>query len=204
MKIKGNVVDVVGKRIFKAELEIQNQRIVSVQAIENCPDVYILPGIVDAHVHIESSMLVPQEFARIAVKHGTVATVSDPHEIANVMGVEGVNFMIDDAAKTPFKFYFGAPSCVPATSFETSGFVISSNDVEALLQREEIKYLSEMMNFPGVIYDDEEVCKKLKAAHNLSKPVDGHDPGNIQQPLRITHSHPSAPIRRDCPATLND
>ena len=160
MKLKGNYVDVVGRRIFKAEIEIRDGRIVGVQAIKNCPNVYILPGIVDSHVHIESSMLTPQEFARVAVKHGTVATVSDPHEIANVLGVEGVDFMIDDASKTPFKFYFGAPSCVPATSFETSGFELKSEDVAGLLQRDEVKYLSEMMNFPGVIYGDEDVKAK--------------------------------------------
>ncbi len=177
MKLKGNYVDVVGRRIFKAEIEIQNQQIMGVQAIENVPDVYILPGIVDAHVHIESSMLTPQEFARVAVKHGTVATVSDPHEIANVMGVAGVDFMIEDASKTPFKFYFGAPSCVPATSFETSGFELNSSDVESLLKRDEVKYLSEMMNFPGVIYNDAEVKAKLSVAHRLGKPVDGHAPG---------------------------
>jgi len=175
--VRGNYVDVVRKRIFKAEIWIENHRILSVQAIENAPDVYILPGIVDAHVHIESSMLVPQEFARIAVKHGTVATVSDPHEIANVMGVAGVDFMIDDASKVPFKFYFGAPSCVPATSFETSGFELSSSDVRNLLQKEEIKYLSEMMNFPGVIYNDAEVHQKLQYARDFNKPVDGHAPG---------------------------
>ncbi len=175
--VRGNYVDVVQKNIFKAEIWIENQRILSVQAIENAPDVYILPGIVDAHVHIESSMLVPQEFARIAVKHGTVATVSDPHEIANVMGVAGVDFMIEDASKVPFKFYFGAPSCVPATSFETSGFVLSSTDVKNLLQKDEIKYLSEMMNFPGVIYNDDEVHKKLQYAKDCNKPVDGHAPG---------------------------
>jgi adenine deaminase len=177
MKLKGNYVDVVGRRIFKAEIEIQDQRIVGVQAIENCPDVYILPGIVDAHVHIESSMLTPQEFARVAVKHGTVATVSDPHEIANVMGVAGVDFMIKDASKTPFKFHFGAPSCVPATSFETSGFELNSKDIGTLLERDEVKYLSEMMNFPGVIYNDAEVKAKLSVAHKLGKPVDGHAPG---------------------------
>lgn len=177
MKIKGNYVDVIKREIFKAEIEIRNQRILSVRPIQNCPDVYILPGIVDAHVHIESSMLTPQEFARIAVKHGTVASVSDPHEIANVMGVAGVDFMIDDASKTPFKFHFGAPSCVPATSFETAGYTLSSKEVEELLKRDEIKYLSEMMNFPGVIYNDEEVHKKLVAARLLNKPIDGHAPG---------------------------
>lgn len=177
MKIRGKYVDVVGRRVFRAEMEILNGRIVGVQAIENSPDFFLLPGLIDAHVHIESSMLTPQEFARIAVKHGTVATVSDPHEIANVMGLAGVDFMIKDAAKTPFKFYFGAPSCVPATSFETSGFVLNSEDVAALLERAEVKYLSEMMNFPGVIHDDEEVNAKLAVAHRLGKPVDGHAPG---------------------------
>ena len=140
------------------------------------PD-YILPGFIDSHVHIESSMLVPSEFARLAVVHGTVATVSDPHEIANVCGMEGVEFMIENGKTVPFKFNFGAPSCVPATIFETAGAALDSNDVEKLLQRDEIKYLSEMMNFPGVLYKDEEVMKKIAAAHRLNKPVDGHAPG---------------------------
>ncbi len=138
---------------------------------------YILPGFIDSHIHIESSMLVPSEFARLAVVHGTVATVSDPHEIANVCGMEGVEFMIENGKTVPFKFNFGAPSCVPATIFETAGAVLNSTDVEKLLQRDEIKYLSEMMNFPGVLFKDEEVMKKIAAAHRLNKPVDGHAPG---------------------------
>ncbi len=138
---------------------------------------YILPGFIDSHVHIESSMLVPSEFARLAVVHGTVATVSDPHEIANVCGMEGVEFMIENGKTVPFKFNFGAPSCVPATVFETAGAALDAEDVEKLLQREEIKYLSEMMNFPGVLHKDEEVMKKIAAAHRLFKPVDGHAPG---------------------------
>jgi len=176
-KVSGNLVDVVNRRIVKAEMWIKDQRIIGVQAVKNAPDIYILPGIIDSHVHIESSMLIPQEFARLAVRHGTIATVSDPHEIANVMGVEGVNFMIDDARNVPFKFYFGAPSCVPATSFETSGHQLLSNDINDLLQRDEIKYLSEMMNYPGVIYDDSEVLNKLECARILHKPIDGHAPG---------------------------
>jgi adenine deaminase len=128
-------------------------------------------------VHIESSMLVPSEFAKLAVVHGTVATVSDPHEIANVCGMEGVEFMIESGKTVPFKFNFGAPSCVPATIFETAGATLDSTDVEKLLKREEIKYLSEMMNFPGVLNEDEEVMKKIAAAHRLLKPVDGHAPG---------------------------
>ncbi|MGZ5134346.1 MAG: adenine deaminase, partial [Flavitalea sp.] len=130
-----------------------------------------------SHVHIESSMLIPSEFARIAVTHGTVATVSDPHEIANVCGIDGVQFMIDNGKTVPFKFYFGAPSCVPATIFETAGAAINSSEVESLLQKEEIKYLSEMMNFPGVLSHDEEVMRKIAIAHKFHKPIDGHAPG---------------------------
>ena len=136
-----------------------------------------MPGFIDSHVHIESSMIIPSEFARLAVVHGTVGTVSDPHEIANVCGITGVEFMIENGNKVPFKFNFGAPSCVPATSFETAGAVLDSEDVKALLQKKEIKYLSEMMNFPGVLFKDEEVMKKIAAAHSSGKPVDGHAPG---------------------------
>ncbi len=198
--VKGKLVDVVRREIFGAEILIENHRILGVKAIENAPDIYILPGIIDAHVHIESSMLVPQEFARLAVKHGTVATVSDPHEIANVMGVEGVNFMIDDASKVSFKFYFGAPSCVPATSFETSGADLSSSAVHDLLARDEIKYLSEMMNYPGVIFNDADVHKKLEYARNFNKPIDGHAPGLSGKDLEkyalggITTDHESVSI----------
>ncbi len=138
---------------------------------------YILPGFVDAHIHIESSMLVPSEFARLAVTHGTVATVSDPHEIANVLGVQGVEFMIENGKKVPFKFNFGAPSCVPATTFESAGAVIDSEAVRVLLENPDIKYLTEMMNYPGVLFDDAEVLKKIDWAKKYDKPVDGHAPG---------------------------
>ncbi len=144
---------------------------------ENSALPYVLPGFIDSHVHIESSMLVPSEFAKIAVVHGTVATVSDPHEIANVCGKPGVDFMIENGKQVNFKFNFGAPSCVPATTFETAGATLNSSDVEQLLQKPEIKYLSEMMNFPGVLMKDEEVIKKIDAAKKLNKPVDGHAPG---------------------------
>lgn len=177
--VKGQLLDVIGKEIFGAEIRVLNQKIVEINRIKDAPSKYIIPGIIDAHVHIESSMLVPQEFANMAVKHGTVATVSDPHEIANVMGLEGVKFMINDSKKVPFKFYFGAPSCVPATGFETSGFTISADDIYALLKNKDIYYLSEMMNFPGVIYNDEEVLKKIQYAHQASKPIDGHAPGLV-------------------------
>jgi adenine deaminase len=181
--ISGNLVDVHQKKIYPAEIKVENGKIVSITSNSN-PDSYrdqtanyILPGFIDAHVHIESSMLVPSEFAKLAVVHGTVATVSDPHEIANVCGMEGIEFMIENGKTVPFKFNFGAPSCVPATIFETAGAKLESNDVEKLLKRDEIKYLSEMMNFPGVLNEDEDVMKKIAAAHHLLKPVDGHAPG---------------------------
>ena len=137
---------------------------------------YIMPGFVDAHVHVESSMLVPSEFARLAVCHGTVATVSDPHEIANVLGAKGVRYMIENGKKVPFKFFFGAPSCVPATPFETAGFSVNANDIEKLMASPDIYYLSEMMNYPGVLLDDPEILKKIAAAKRYGKPVDGHAP----------------------------
>jgi adenine deaminase len=178
--ITGNLVDVHKKKIYPAEIFIENGRIKSVRETSNMQPAtnnYILPGFIDSHVHIESSMLVPSEFARLAVVHGTVATVSDPHEIANVCGIKGIEFMIQNGKAVPFKFHFGAPSCVPATHFETAGAVLDSGEVKTLLERDDIYYLSEMMNFPGVLNEDEEVLKKISAAHHLLKPVDGHAPG---------------------------
>lgn len=175
--IKSNLIDVVSKEIYAAEITIANNKVFSIKKIEEKVTTYVLPGFIDAHVHIESSMLVPTEFARIAVTHGTVGTISDPHEIANVLGVAGVDYMIDNAKQVPFHFYFGAPSCVPATNFETAGAIIDSNDIDKLLARKEIVYLAEMMNFPGVIYKDEEVLKKLASAKKHGKPIDGHAPG---------------------------
>jgi adenine deaminase len=172
-----NLIDVHQKRIYPAVITIEGSRIVSIEETTQPCSNFILPGLIDAHVHIESSMLIPSEFARLAVKHGTVATVSDPHEIANVCGIEGVEYMLKNAAKVPFKFHFGAPSCVPATSFETAGATIDSKGVEQLLQRDDIYYLSEMMNYPGVLYNDAEVMKKIAIAHLYKKPVDGHSPG---------------------------
>jgi adenine deaminase len=179
--ITGNLVDCFKREIYPARITITQNLISTIQRLEPSPDYthlpYILPGFIDAHIHIESSMLVPAEFARLAVVHGTIATVSDPHEIANVCGLEGVDFMISNGQTVPFKFYFGAPSCVPATSFETAGAKLDSRDVEKLLDRAEIKYLSEMMNFPGALHGDPEVMKKISAALRRGKPVDGHAPG---------------------------
>ncbi len=177
MKLQGNIVDIPNKRIFKGEIVIENKRIISITEKNHNVNHYILPGFVDAHIHIESSMLVPSEFARLAVTHGTVATVSDPHEIANVLGVKGVEFMIKNGKQTPFKFNFGAPSCVPATTFESAGAVINSDAIKTLLENPDIKYLAEMMNYPGVLFDDDEVLKKIAWAKQYNKPIDGHAPG---------------------------
>ncbi len=175
--VVGNVVDIRGRRTYAAEVKFLDGRIASIDPVDSKPLTFLLPGFIDAHVHIESSMLVPSEFARAAVTHGTVATVSDPHEIGNVLGVAGVEYMLANAAGSPFKFYFGAPSCVPATMFETAGATITVEEVTALLADPRILYLSEMMNFPGVLYDDAECLAKINAAQAVGKPVDGHAPG---------------------------
>ncbi|MCX6304821.1 MAG: adenine deaminase [Bacteroidetes bacterium] len=176
-EIQGNIVDVVAKTIFQGTVIVRDGVIAGIRKEQVDAGRYILPGLIDAHIHVESSMLIPSEFARLAVVHGTVGSVSDPHEIANVLGIPGVKFMIANGRKVPFKFYFGAPSCVPATPFETSGASLGVEEVKELLDMPEIKYLSEMMNFPGVLYNDQEVMAKLQLAHKAGKPVDGHAPG---------------------------
>ena len=176
MKISGHIVDVINREIFSGLIEVKENKIISIQRTVDCDDVYILPGLVDSHVHIESSMTIPSRFAQMVTPRGTVAVVSDPHEIANVLGREGVKFMIDDAAKVPLKCFFGVPSCVPATSFETSGSQIAPKDVDFLFDNGGW-FLAEMMNFPGVIYDDADVHEKLLMARRRGRRVDGHAPG---------------------------
>ena len=176
-KISGNIVDVLDSTVYPGTLEIRNGRIARIAKDKKGYETFILPGLVDSHIHIESSMLVPSEFARLAVIHGTVAVVSDPHEIANVLGIDGVNYMIKNGKAVPFKFYFGAPSCVPATPFETSGAEIGAKQIDRLLKRKDINYLSEMMNFPGVLNDDPGVMAKIRLAKKYGKPIDGHAPG---------------------------
>ena len=175
--ISGQYVDIVGKQIYPASIQVENGVIISISPCQDAPLQYLLPGFIDSHVHIESSMLIPSSFARLAVLHGTIGTISDPHEIANVCGVDGVHYMIDNGKKVPFHFFFGAPSCVPATTFETAGASINSDQITELLASDDIYYLSEMMNFPGVLFNDPEVIKKINAAHKAGKPVDGHAPG---------------------------
>lgn len=176
MRIKINLVDIRNREIVASIVEVKNGKIHSIEKINERVDKFILPGFIDAHIHIESSMLPPSEFACLAVRHGTVATVSDPHEIANVLGVKGVEFMLENADATNFKFYFGASPCVPATPFETSGDSLTLADVQKLLKNPKIKFLSEMMNFPGVLSDDADMLSKIAAAKAENKPVDGHAP----------------------------
>ncbi|MFO7754584.1 MAG: adenine deaminase [Bacteroidales bacterium] len=177
MRIYGKIVDIFKEEIFNGFIDVEGNIIKETGREENAEERYILPGLIDSHIHIESSMLVPSRFAETAVQHGTVAVVSDPHEIANVLGREGVEYMIDNAAEVPLKFYFGAPSCVPATVFETAGGTLDEADIKDLLGRDKIKYLAEMMNFPGVIGDDDNVRVKIEIARKYGKPVDGHAPG---------------------------
>jgi len=183
MQIQGQIVDIPNRKIYSGEITIENGKIISIIEAAHNVKTYILPGFVDAHIHIESSMLVPSEFAKIAVLHGTVGTISDPHEIANVLGKDGVHYMIDNGKKVPLKFHFGAPSCVPATFFETAGAVIDSEQIKELMASPDIYYLSEMMNYPGVLFDDEEVLKKIAWAKHFNKPVDGHAPGLRGAPI---------------------
>lgn len=175
--IQGQLVDLAQRRIYPATVSVEDGKIASVEETEHAPPQLIMPGFIDAHVHVESSMLVPTAFARLAVVHGTVATISDPHEIANVCGAAGVQYMIDDSKRSPFKFFFGAPSCVPATFFETAGAHIDAVATEKLLANPDIWYLAEMMNYPGVLFEDKEVMAKIAAAKKAGKPIDGHAPG---------------------------
>ena len=184
MHVSGNIVDVANSEIYPGTIEVSEGRISAIKRESQEYKTFIIPGFIDSHVHIESSMLVPSEFARLAVTHGTVGAVSDPHEIANVLGMEGVRYMVRNGRAVPFKFHFGAPSCVPATCFETSGASLAPSDIESLFLQDKVGYLSEMMNYPGVLNEDPDVMEKIRIAKNLGKPVDGHAPGLTGEALR--------------------
>lgn len=171
-------MDLHERRIVPATIRVRNGVIEQIRK-DSAPGAagYLMPGFIDAHVHVESAMIAPSEFARAAVLHGTVGTVSDPHEIANVLGMAGVKYMVRNGQSVPFHFFFGAPSCVPATAFETSGGALGVREVEELLDSDVIRFLSEVMNFPGVLNGDPKVLAKIAAAKQRGKPVDGHAPG---------------------------
>ena len=175
-RIRGNLLNVSTEEIYGAEISIENGIVKCVKPVKGDFKRLIFPGFIDAHIHIESSMLTPSRFAEVVVPHGTTSVVSDPHEIANVMGIKGINYMINDSSTVPLKVFLTAPSCVPATIFETSGAVISTEEIELLLKNDNVCALGEMMNFPGVLKDNPDVIDKLKAAKKLKKPIDGHAP----------------------------
>lgn len=182
--LSGNIIDVENKKIFSGTIYVENGKISKIKKDNKKYDQFIIPGFIDAHIHIESSMITPSEFARAATPHGTIAVVTDPHEIANVLGIEGVKYMIEDGKKSPMKFYFSAPSCVPATKFETNGATLGLEETEELLKMEEIKYLGEFMDFPAVINDDPIALGKIQLAKKYSKNIDGHAPFVSQSDLR--------------------
>ncbi len=183
MDYQGHIVDVVSREIFDGTLTVEDGKIAEIKRgglpERERPYPYLTPGFIDSHVHIESSMMVPHEFARIAVSHGTIGVIADPHEIANVLGVEGVDYMIRSGRMAQFNFCFGAPSCVPALGgdVETNGATIDAEDIEKLMARQDIGFLAEMMNYPGVLAGDGEIMRKIEAARRHGKPVDGHAPG---------------------------
>lgn len=200
MNYQGHIVDVLSREIFDGALTVKDGKIVEVRRCElprrEAPWPYLMPGFIDSHVHIESSMIMPQEFARIAVSHGTIGVIADPHEIGNVLGIEGVDFMIRSGQQAPFNFCYGAPSCVPAVGgdVETSGATISADDIETLMARDDIGCLAEMMNYPGVLTGDKEVLRKIEAAHRYGKPVDGHAP---KLEIRLLEQYAASGITTD-------
>lgn len=183
-KFEGNIVDLINRKIFKGQVIVENNKIINIIEKDNSSENYILPGLIDAHVHIESTMLIPQEFAKLAVKNGTVAVVSDPHEIANVLGKKGVEFMVENAKNAPLKTFFAVPSCVPATNFETAGAELTPKDIDELFTKHKLLVLGEMMNYPGVIYNDEKVLQKIDIAKKHKAIIDGHIPGIFGEDLK--------------------
>jgi len=201
MIIESNLIDIHNSEIYPARVTIIEKKIQIIERLNKPADGFLIPGLIDSHIHIESSMVTPSSFAEQAVSRGTTSVVSDPHEIANVLGIDGVSFMMKNAEIVPLKFWFGAPSCVPATKFESTGGIIDQSDIEELLSNEKIKFLAEMMNFPGVINDDTEVHNKLRAALKAGKPIDGHAPGLTGNDLKkyvesgITTDHECTSLR---------
>ena len=176
MKIKSNIVNVITDEIYPAEVEIKEGHIKRVTQLNRKQDTTMIPGLIDSHIHIESSMLVPTRFAQTALKHGTTSVITDPHEIANVMGIEGINYMINDSKNTPLNFYFTVPSCVPSTKYETNGATLDSKITDELLSQKDFIGLSEVMDYHAVLNDEEEITKKIESAKKYNKTIDGHAP----------------------------
>ena len=201
MKINGHIIDIIHRKIFNGQIILDGKYIKEIHELEKVTEQYIMPGLIDSHIHIESSMTTPGSFAAAAVSRGTTGVVSDPHEIANVLGIEGIKYMVEDSKNVPLRFWFGAPSCVPATSFESSGAIIDSEAIRELLKMQEVKFLAEVMNFPGIVNDDPEMLKKLQAAKDYGKRIDGHAPGLSGKDLRkyitagITTDHECTTIK---------
>ena len=175
--IEGNIIDIHRREIYPGIISIDSGKIISINRNSQKYAHYISPGFIDAHVHIESSMLIPEEFSKLAIRRGTVAIVNDPHEIANVMGTEGIEYMIENSKQSCIKSFFTIPSCVPATPYDSSGSVLLSSDIEQLALNHKFVGLSEMMNVPGVVQDDTEVLAKIEMARRHHLTIDGHAPG---------------------------
>lgn len=175
--IEGNIIDIHRREIYPGIISIDSGKIISINRNSQKYAHYISPGFIDAHVHIESSMLIPEEFSKLAIRRGTVAIVNDPHEIANVMGTEGIEYMIENSKQSCIKSFFTIPSCVPATPYDSSGSVLLSSDIEQLALNHKFVGLSEMMNVPGVVQDDTEVLAKIEIARRHHLTIDGHAPG---------------------------
>ncbi len=180
----GTVVNVFTGELLRADVLIENEKIIGVgdysveyaDVKEDVSGKYLCPGFIDGHIHIESTMLTPAELARLCLPHGTTAVVADPHEIANVCGVDGIKYMMEAAADIPLNVYFTLPSCVPASPFDESGAILEAGDIEPLFDHPFVVGLAEMMNYPGVLFDDPGVMAKISAAKKHGKTVDGHAP----------------------------
>ena len=174
--IEGNLVDIDNREFYPCTITVSDGKILSIERNSNSYNHYICPGFIDAHVHIESSMLMPSEFSKLVIPNGTVGVVSDPHEIANVLGVEGVKMMIKNGEETPLKIFWGIPSCVPATPLDKPGNIITAEDTEILAKTGQFTMLAEVMNIPGVLNGEPEVIAKLDIAKKYALRIDGHAP----------------------------
>jgi len=175
------IVNVFSNEIIEGNLAIDSGKIIGIGDYQGLNEIdlegkYLSPGLIDSHVHMESSMILPSQFARAVVPKGTTSVITDPHEIANVCGLEGIKFMMDSTKDLPLNVYYMLPSCVPATPFENSGARLEAKELEKLMSNPMVLGLGEMMNYPGVIGGDSKIIEKLKLAQDYNKIIDGHSP----------------------------